>query len=103
MRDEAESRLDTINRRVGATLRAKRKSKGFSQDKLARAAELSRTSVACIELGQQECGIETFIRLANALQEPASDLLAEILSQASTRRRSKDAWLTTILGTDDGA
>src|SRR5690242_123573 len=69
---------DALARRLGAVLREKRTEKQWSQDFFAKKAGLSRTSVFYIERGDQECTIDTFVRLSNALNLQPSVLLEEI-------------------------
>ena len=77
---------------LGLTIRQLRKARGKSQEQLAHEAGLSLTSMARIELGQQEVRFGTLLRLASALQLDGDELVAEVeqmLSKApkATRRQ----------------
>ncbi len=87
------ARSEELNRRVGATVRRKREAKNWSQERLGKEASLSRTSIAYIERGDQEVGIETFVRLVQALDERPDEFLREVLSEP----HSNEAWVTKIL------
>jgi transcriptional regulator with XRE-family HTH domain len=85
--------VSVLNRRVGAVVRAKRIDKNMSQLQLANAVHLSRTSVAHIELGKQECGLQTFVRLSEALGIASY----ELLRQATGEPNLDDAWVIKVL------
>lgn len=69
----------------------------MSQDDLAERANLSRTSIAHIELGKQECGISTFVRLAFALEMPAEALLSEAMKSATSGVKSRDPLVMAVV------
>ncbi len=52
--------------------------KNLTQAQLAEAASLSRTSIAFIEGAKQECGQETFVKVALALGTEPYQLLQEV-------------------------
>ena len=64
-----------LNREFGSRLRERRKKAELSQDGLASAAGLSRTSVVNIERGRQGVSLATIYRLAEALGCASTDLL----------------------------
>lgn len=64
-----------MNTEFGAQLRDRRKKAGMSQDTLAEAAKLSRTSIVNIENGRQGVSLGTLYRLADALACTTADLL----------------------------
>lgn len=64
-----------LNVEFGARVRERRKKADLSQDDLAAAAKVSRTSVVNIERGRQGVSIGTLYRLANALACNPADLL----------------------------
>jgi transcriptional regulator with XRE-family HTH domain len=61
----------------GAQLRQVRNRRGLSQDQLAKAAELSRTSIVNIEAGRQGVALGTVYRLAEALAVAPAHLLPD--------------------------
>lgn len=85
---------DALTRRLGAVLREKRSKKKLSQQDFATKAGLSRTSVFYIEKGEQECTLDTFVRLSSALNIPASALLEEVVKP---RPRGRDSWEKSVL------
>lgn len=79
MRQEPQAvRKDDLNRRVAGIVRRKREASNLTQAQLAERANLSRTSIAFIEGAKQECGLETFVRLALALGTEPPELLLEV-------------------------
>ena len=67
------------------TIKQLRTEKKFAQERLAQEAELSLTSMARIELSQQEVKLGTLLRLAKALDLTGSELVA--LVEVALRRR----------------
>jgi transcriptional regulator with XRE-family HTH domain len=59
----------------GKNLRAARKKKGIGQEKLAWATGLHRTTMGFLENGERVPRIDTFLRLAEALEVEPADLL----------------------------
>lgn len=59
----------------GKVLRQLRKSRGFSQEQLGFEADLRRTYVSILELGQQQPSLITIIKLAKALDIKASNMI----------------------------
>lgn len=57
-----------------ANLRRIRLERGFSQERLAHAADLNMTHVAKIERSEREPGVRTVSKLAKALQASAAEL-----------------------------
>ena len=73
----------------GLTIKRLRQERGKAQELLAHESKLSLTSLARIEIGQQEVRFSTLLRLAAALKLPASELVAraeETLRRAPQRR-----------------
>jgi transcriptional regulator with XRE-family HTH domain len=68
----------------GETIRAIRKSKGWSQEELAEASGLHRTYIGSIERGEQNVSLKNIKRLADALGVPIANLFA---SPARARKR----------------
>jgi transcriptional regulator with XRE-family HTH domain len=59
----------------GLVIRGLRQKAGLSQEQLGFEAELRRTYVSILELGQQQPSLTTIIKLARALKLTASELL----------------------------
>jgi transcriptional regulator with XRE-family HTH domain len=74
---------DTPLQRFGATLRQCRQQRGLSQRALAARTGLHHTYVSEIELGQRNITVLTLLRLAYALDIPASSLLVRLGTHAS--------------------
>lgn len=64
--------------KFGNILRMTRKSKGFSQEKLALDSDLDRTYISLLERGQRMPTIDTVFKLAKALDINASKLVEEL-------------------------
>jgi transcriptional regulator with XRE-family HTH domain len=67
----------------GKVLRQLRQDKGLSQEQLGFDAELRRTYISILELGQQQPSLTTIIKLAKALNISASQLIALVEIQMS--------------------
>ncbi len=84
MRQEPQAvQKDDLKRRVAGIVRRKRVEKNLTQAQLAEAASLSRTSIAFIEGAKQECGLETFVKVALALGTEPYQLLQEVWKPVS--------------------
>ena len=75
---------------IGNQIRAKRKAKSWSQEKLAEEVHLSAAYIGMIERGEKIPTLETFSVIANALEASADELLSGVIS-ASHVRMSKYA------------
>jgi transcriptional regulator with XRE-family HTH domain len=64
-----------ISNAFGSVLRELRKSKGLTQEKLGFEADLRRTFVSLLELGQQQPTLNTIFKLSIALNITPSDLI----------------------------
>ena len=62
----------------GTVLRRLRLEAGMSQEQLGFEADLRRTYVSILELGQQQPSLTTILKLAKALNCAASDMMAEV-------------------------
>ena len=62
----------------GKVLRRLRKEAGLTQEQLGLEADLRRTYVSILELGQQQPSLNTLIKLARALGRPASSVVAAV-------------------------
>lgn len=65
---------------IGKNIRRCRESKGIKQETLAEMVELSSTYMGIIERGVKLPKLETFIRIANALEVPSDTLLSGVLT-----------------------
>ncbi len=70
---------DELRERLGINLRECRKRLGISQHELAFRAETHLTGISPLELGQKLPRIDTFIRVAGALEVTPNELTAGIL------------------------
>ena len=64
---------------IGKRIRTCREEKGWSQEAFAEKIGLSVTYTGMIERGERVPKLETFIRIANALEVSADMLLADVL------------------------
>jgi len=65
---------------IGNQIRLRRKELGLTQENLAEKAELSVSYMGAIERGEKLPSLESFIRIANALDESADKLLSGVLN-----------------------
>jgi transcriptional regulator with XRE-family HTH domain len=82
-----EQRLDEAVA-FGKVLRRLRKEAGLTQEQLGLEADLRRTYVSILELGQQQPSLGTLFKLARALGLPASMLLAEVENELGNSKTS---------------
>jgi len=66
-----------IKQKFGLKIKALRKQKGLSQEKLANLAEIDRTYLPTIEKGERNVSIEVVAKLAIALEVKIKDLFDE--------------------------
>lgn len=67
---------------VGRVIQRCRESRKMSQELVSGLAGIGRTHLSAIERGERKPTLETFCKIAAALQEKPSDLLAEIEAEA---------------------
>lgn len=72
---DAERRSPRVQ--FGERLRSLRLERGMSQEALADRAVVHRTYVSSVERGQRNVSIDIIVRLAAALDVPASDLFTD--------------------------
>ncbi len=72
----AEEFLDAVT--VGEVIAEFRKSKGISQEVLSGLAGIGRTHLSAIERGERKPTMETFYRIARALNVQMSDMMREV-------------------------
>ena len=65
----------------GNVLRRLRLEAGLTQEKLGFEAELRRTYVSILELGEQQPSLTTILKIANALGCSGQDLIAAVESE----------------------
>ena len=73
----------------GKVMRKLRINAGLTQEQLGFEADLRRTYVSILELGQQQPSLTTIIKIANALNFPAGKLIELVeheINQTSRRR-----------------
>ena len=66
---------------LGMRIKRQRKLKGWTQDQLAERANVSISFLGHIERGTRKAGMETLVKLANALGVSTDVLLQESLNQ----------------------
>lgn len=76
---------------LGKRIKEKRLKKGFSQNGVATAIGLSRTSLTNIEKGRQNLLLHTFLDIADALQVKAKDLLPEEANPSEDMQKKLNA------------
>ena len=64
--------------KVGIVIQTIREEKGLSQEVISGLAGIGRTHLSAIERGQRKPTLETFFRLAEALDMPPSELMKHI-------------------------
>ena len=65
---------------IGARIKAAREAKEITQEQLAEKVGLSATHISVVERGIKAPKLETFIRIANALDVSADSLLLDVLN-----------------------
>lgn len=68
--------MNDVQRRFGLEVRRRRQALGWSQERLAGAADLNRSYMGEIERGAVTASLETAQKLAQALQVPLSELIS---------------------------
>jgi transcriptional regulator with XRE-family HTH domain len=66
-----------ILRNLGSSIQKRRKSMGWSQEKLAIESDTDRSYIGAIERGERNVGILTLLRILNALKISFTELLDE--------------------------
>ncbi len=77
-------KLDTI----GKNIRKYRTQKKLRQDQLAEKTDLSTNYIGMVERGEKIPALETFLKIANALEVSADMLLADVLYSTYTVKDS---------------
>ncbi len=76
---------------IGKHIREKRILKSWKQDDLAEKTELSVVYIGMIERGEKMPRLETFIKILNALDSSADEVLEDVLKEGYRIRVSKYA------------
>jgi transcriptional regulator with XRE-family HTH domain len=67
-----------MKKTFGATVKARRKQRGLSQEELAERAALHRTYISDVERGARNLSLASIVKIARALGIPCADLFSEI-------------------------
>jgi transcriptional regulator with XRE-family HTH domain len=73
----------------GKVLRQLRLEAGLTQEELGFEADLRRTYVSILELGQQQPSLTTILKLAKALNQTGSGLVAMIETELAVTKRKR--------------
>ena len=76
-----------VKRALAARLRELRHAKGWSQERLAEAADMHRTYLAGIERSLRNPALENLVKLANALDVTMAELFSPALPPGGTPSR----------------
>ncbi len=68
---------------IGSRIKAAREKKHLTQEDLAAIVDLSSTHISVIERGVKPPKLETFVKLANALEVSADSLLQDVVDHSS--------------------
>ena len=69
---------DVVDQVLGQALRKLRTDKGWSQAELALRAEMNRNYLSLVELGRNSPSVRMLLRLCQALDVPAADVLVDV-------------------------
>ena len=75
-----------VSKAFGITLRKLRISKELTQEQLGFEADLRRTYISSLELGEKQPSLTTIFRLANALEIPMSKLLKLVEKEIEVKK-----------------
>jgi len=81
---------EAVVRAVAAEIKARRTQLNISQEELAHRADVHRSFVARLELGQTQPSIAVLFRLADALSADIADITASIAKRADTEKRTSN-------------
>ena len=65
---------------IGSRIKAAREKKGLTQESLSEIVDLSPMHMSVIERGVKPTRLDTFIRIANALEVSADELLQDVVN-----------------------
>jgi len=80
-------RDDAILSALASEIKSRRNALGISQDELAHRADLSRTFVGKMELGQSQPALNALIHLSEALETAPSEFMKSICTRIQKERR----------------
>lgn len=80
-------RATELRQALGKELRRARQSRGLSQEKLAGLSDLDRTYIGLLERAEKSPTVDTLLRVALALGETPSELLARAEAACESRQR----------------
>lgn len=69
----------------GKVLRQLRMEAGLTQEQLGLEADLRRTYVSILELGQQQPTLTTIVKLAKALDRSATEIMGKVEAEMASR------------------
>ena len=69
----------------GMVLRKLRKEANFTQEELGFEADLRRSYISILELGQQQPSLTTILKIASALNKPAYEIIAQVEALVSEK------------------
>ena len=78
---------------IGARIKYYRTQKGLSQEELADTAHISRSYYGYIERGEKHASLESIIKISNALNIPADELLVDNLTVSSSKKDGDDYYI----------
>lgn len=87
--------MEDIKKLVGDRIRALRKERGYSQERLADKAELHYTHIGSIERGEKNWSIETLVKVANGLNVEIS-VLFQFPIKATEAKKIKKSLIEEI-------
>lgn len=73
-----------------AALKARRNALGFSQEELAHRADIGRTYLGKLEVATNQPSLSVLVRLCEALEISADELLADVFKRLRRIRRTKN-------------
>ena len=68
---------------IGSRIKAAREKKGLTQESLSEIVDLSPMHMSVIERGVKPTRLDTFIRIANALEVSADELLQDVVDHST--------------------
>jgi transcriptional regulator with XRE-family HTH domain len=84
--------------KIGKRIRATRKQRGLSQERLAEMAEVGTGHISHIENGHTKVSVQTLVNICNALDVSADELLCGQIYQAKTVLADETAALLASCG-----
>ena len=80
--------MDTA-KAFGIVLRRLRKEACLTQEQLGSEADLLRTYISILELGEQQPSLTSILKIAKALNRPASDLISLVEDEMKSHPRKR--------------